>query len=922
MADRYWVGGSATWDGTAGTKWATTSGGAGGASVPTSADNVYIDANSGSGTVTLANGITCLSLNTTGFTGTISHPAAVTITIGGSVAPAGNAALTIGAGTTYTIGNATTSVISFNSSYTTNFQSITSNGKTLPSITCATGGAGKYQMADNLTMSGTFTFSDATEWDTTSKSWTVGSMSMSSGGTRTLTLGSSAITATGWTYGNVNSLVMTANTAVVTINAATTGFNNIVVLNSKNWNGLSFVFTGNNQATINIANATIGSLTLTGPASKTVEYRVNGSFTMTGTLSVQGNSAVNRVLLRNTVGSAPATITLATLGTMSNVDLMGIVAAGASAPWNLSAITGLSGDGGDNSNITFTSPITCYAVGSASMSWSDTTRWSSSSGGAGSTARVPLPQDNVVFDSNSAFTAGRQITIDMARIGKDISFSSVPNAPNITGSISWQAFGSWSNDGSVTNTMSTVTMTFSGRGTHTFNFGGQSFTNSSLAIEAGSTGSYTFLSAFTTTANGSWTLTSGTVDTAGYTMTAGTFVSSSGAFRVLNTGSSIFAAVATGGVTAMNFSNSTSFTLNASSATLTLVNSASTRTINIASPLVWGTIDYSNSGSTGAMQINNAGTIDTLKFSDASNVRSLLISSTPLINNWQYIFGRSGANITIASNAAGTARTVNAHGVGPHTVNYVTFQDIRISTPLKFYATNSTDNGNNANISFGAYSSGIFNRQNEAATPASNNTVTITFPYATVPGNLLVVSLGIVNNPGTFNAPAGWNVASDVAAGTNSYGKIYYKIADGTETSVTFSWANVRAHSIALYEFGGWTGVPTLDTTDTNSSVSATSLSTGAGATNTGTPALSFAQVASNGGMGATTTPATNSFFDEWDVGVQGTSTSLHLAMKLLASLASQSTTLSWNTSRVPVASLANFKDAPVASNGNFFLMF
>lgn len=50
MADRYWVGGTATWDGTAGTKWSTTSGGAGGASVPTSSDDVYFDQNSNSGT--------------------------------------------------------------------------------------------------------------------------------------------------------------------------------------------------------------------------------------------------------------------------------------------------------------------------------------------------------------------------------------------------------------------------------------------------------------------------------------------------------------------------------------------------------------------------------------------------------------------------------------------------------------------------------------------------------------------------------------------------------------------------------------------------------------------------------------------------------------------------------------------------------
>jgi hypothetical protein len=43
MANRYWVGGTATWDNTAGTKWATTSGGAGGSTAPTAADDVFFD---------------------------------------------------------------------------------------------------------------------------------------------------------------------------------------------------------------------------------------------------------------------------------------------------------------------------------------------------------------------------------------------------------------------------------------------------------------------------------------------------------------------------------------------------------------------------------------------------------------------------------------------------------------------------------------------------------------------------------------------------------------------------------------------------------------------------------------------------------------------------------------------------------------
>lgn len=47
MADRYWVGGAGTWNNAATTNWSTSSGGASGASVPTTADSVFFDANSG-----------------------------------------------------------------------------------------------------------------------------------------------------------------------------------------------------------------------------------------------------------------------------------------------------------------------------------------------------------------------------------------------------------------------------------------------------------------------------------------------------------------------------------------------------------------------------------------------------------------------------------------------------------------------------------------------------------------------------------------------------------------------------------------------------------------------------------------------------------------------------------------------------------
>lgn len=73
MANRFWVGGTGTWDASDTTHWAATSGGAGGQSVPTSADTVTFDGASGGGTVTVNFGgtISIQSLSFGAFTGTL-----------------------------------------------------------------------------------------------------------------------------------------------------------------------------------------------------------------------------------------------------------------------------------------------------------------------------------------------------------------------------------------------------------------------------------------------------------------------------------------------------------------------------------------------------------------------------------------------------------------------------------------------------------------------------------------------------------------------------------------------------------------------------------------------------------------------------------------------------------------------------------
>lgn len=76
MANRYWVGGTGTWDGASTANWSATSGGASGASVPVAADAVLFDASSGGGTCTLGIAAApCLSVNLTGYTGTLDFGA-------------------------------------------------------------------------------------------------------------------------------------------------------------------------------------------------------------------------------------------------------------------------------------------------------------------------------------------------------------------------------------------------------------------------------------------------------------------------------------------------------------------------------------------------------------------------------------------------------------------------------------------------------------------------------------------------------------------------------------------------------------------------------------------------------------------------------------------------------------------------------
>jgi hypothetical protein len=66
MAARFWVGGAGTWNNSSTANWSTTTGGAAGASAPTTTDAATFDANSGTGTVVLASTGACSQVTHTG----------------------------------------------------------------------------------------------------------------------------------------------------------------------------------------------------------------------------------------------------------------------------------------------------------------------------------------------------------------------------------------------------------------------------------------------------------------------------------------------------------------------------------------------------------------------------------------------------------------------------------------------------------------------------------------------------------------------------------------------------------------------------------------------------------------------------------------------------------------------------------------
>lgn len=165
--------------------WSASSGGATCTCVPAATDAVILDSAAGNLTANAALSIASIDASGTGgsgspYTGTLTHNAGVTITIGGLL-------FKLVAGMTYTVSNNQTSILSFTS--TSGTTAITTAGKTMGQTTL-NGAGGTFQLQDNFTgqAQSTTTLTNGT-FDLNGKTMTQGLFSSSNSNTRGLTCG-------------------------------------------------------------------------------------------------------------------------------------------------------------------------------------------------------------------------------------------------------------------------------------------------------------------------------------------------------------------------------------------------------------------------------------------------------------------------------------------------------------------------------------------------------------------------------------------------------------------------------------------------------------------------------------------------------------------------------------------------------------
>lgn len=663
MATRYWVGGTGSWDTSTTTNWSATSGGPGGASAPTSADDVIFNASSGSGTA---------SVNSFAYAKSITFSSSsVAFTGAGFLFLYGN--VTIQSATNYSF----TGFLLFYASGT-----LISGGKTLSSISTSGTSASTLTLGDALNTSGNISVGG-------NDLFVSGGFNINSSGLSTSFNGASANL-------GASTITLSAIRAAFSVGAATTATTssaNIVFQNGGTFNGggKSYRFVDNTansggygldiSGTNTFSRLTLAPRTTAGNTVNLIaDNQTITTFVCSGTavntrISILGLSISTNI--RSNI-----TLTVGTWTTKSDVDFLNVTAAGASAPWSGTRL----GNCGNNSNISFAAGKTVY-WNLAGAALSTDTGWATTSGGTPAAANFPLPQDTAVIDNNSAGTS-----IQMNSLFGAISASTRTSSFSINFGFNY-CTGNWNSGSGIT--LSGGTGVFCGSN-QTFTYSGPA---SSSGFVIGNSQTFTFGSGFSTT--GSISLNPAcTLNTANYNITSGSFTSSNGN-NVLALGSSTF--TVTGGFTG-------SATTSTTGTGVIRMSSGSAKTFaGAGGNYSAATLDQ---GGAGNLTITGANSFANITNSYGATGAATIIfpsNTTTTLGNFT-ASGTVGKLLTLQSSTAGTRATLSDPS-GTISISYASLKDLNATGGAvwnAFTSNGNVDAGNNLGWIFVSPAGGNF----------------------------------------------------------------------------------------------------------------------------------------------------------------------------------------------------------------------
>jgi fibronectin-binding autotransporter adhesin len=797
MATYYWVGGSGSW--LSSSKWASTSGGAGGAGVPTAADDVVFDVNSGgagimytSDSTELASAL-CRNL-------TVDNSTVATIYFGRNAVTG----MLLNIAGNITIGSTAGLKANFlDSSYGPNGSTVltgncllTSSGANLGTVYVT----GSLSQQDALLLI-TLRMATGATWTTNNYNVSIlGFGGYVSGGIDLSATSATGVTANlGTTTFSINNggFNLDAPSSTVTATSTTILFYAPNRYLKSNLYNLGAVNAGNipNNNFVFIAIKSCVNLTLVGPSTATGSCNVQiattavaSSVTVTGAFTTSGTAGNKRIRI-NTSSNPTLAGTLILNGStaVSDIDVVAGTISGTATP-----LTGTRlGDWGV-ANITYSTPKNVYwnLAGTQTL---DANGWAATSGGTPSTDYFPLLQDTAIFDDVGS--AGTLNTPLLSYFG-NITFSSRTIAITFNAAIT--CYRSMVLSSAVTKTSGTVS--FQGSVTASFTQGGATYQTVLDIVKSG--GTFTLNDALLLTVGGSLQVrlfagnSAQTVNLGNFTHNVRSFYwDNSSEVSTLNFGTSSQINLTGSDTTIFTTSGATFATIGTPKFVSTYTGSTGTRQLSLSITGGSGLLDIAVSAASG-ISIGTA--TDSLTINGNANNIDLTGFTGTLTNTSRTIFGSLtiGSGTTLALGTQSTfftaisgTKTITSNG---KTLNFpIIFNNIgtyQLGDALTLGSTRSLT------ISAGTLNFNGYNATVGALVTSSTTAKTLTLGSSvfTISGTNGITSTG---SNLTISATTGYiNMTASTAKAFNGNGHSWPRLNQGGAGALTITGNNTFAN--------------------------------------------------------------------------------------------------------------------------------